>query len=103
MSTAWETSVIEVDLDRLERGVQLVCERVGSGKYRVAGGATTHWVDLGASGAGPKCDCGDYLWRDRVCKHILAAMLREGDTTVISAIGPMVARLRHDVASAQAG
>ena len=83
-----------VDLDRLERGVQLVAERTGVGRYRVIGGASEHWVDLGATGARPRCDCGDYLWRDRDCKHILAAMLREGNAGVISAIGPMVARLR---------
>ena len=103
MSKTWETPSIEVDLDRLERGVQLVCERVERGRYRVAGGASVHWVDLGATGAGPKCDCGDYLWRDRMCKHILAAMLREGDSAVISAIGPMVARLRSDADIARPG
>jgi uncharacterized Zn finger protein len=85
---------IAVDLDRLERGVQLVAARTGSGRYLVTGGASEHWVDLGATGAHPRCDCGDYLWRDRDCKHILAAMLHEGDAAVISAIGPMVARLR---------
>ena len=84
-----------VDLDRLERGVQLVCGRVGEGRYHVAGGASDHWVDLGATGAGPKCDCADYLWRDHVCKHILAAQLREGHSDVIAAIGPMVLRLKQ--------
>jgi hypothetical protein len=89
---------IAVDLDRLERGVQLVAERIGAGRYRVTGGAGEHWVDLGATGARPRCDCGDYLWRDRECKHILAAMLQEGNAGVISAIGPMVARLRSQTA-----
>ena len=32
----------------------------------------------------PRCDCGDHLWRERVCKHILAALLREGDERVLS-------------------
>ena len=89
---------IPVDLDRLERGVQLVAERSGPRRYRVTGGAGEHWVDLGATGARPRCDCGDYLWRDRECKHILAAMLQEGHAGVISAIGPMVARLRSQTA-----
>ena len=83
-----------VDLDRLERGVQLTAERTGPRRFRVTGGSSEHWVDLGATGARPRCDCGDYLWRDRECKHILAAMLHEGNLGVISAIGPMVARLR---------
>lgn len=88
------TGGIHVDLDRLERGVQLVAERTAPRRYRLTGGAGEHWVDLGATGARPRCDCGDYLWRDRECKHILAAMLQEGNAGVISAIGPMVARLR---------
>ena len=85
---------LAVDLDRLERGVQLTAERAGARRFRVSGGRSEHWVDLGATGARPRCDCGDYLWRDRDCKHILAAMLHEGNLGVISAIGPMVARLR---------
>ena len=86
---------VAVDLDRLERGVQLVCEKIGPRRFRVSGGAHEHWVDLGADGARPRCDCGDYTWRDRDCKHILAAMLHEGNSSVIQAIGPMVARLRQ--------
>ena len=89
---------VAVDLDRLESGVQLVAVRTGVGRYRVTGGADVHWVDLGATGAGPRCDCGDHLWRDRDCKHILAALLHEGRFAVISAIGPMVARLRSRTA-----
>lgn len=89
---------MSVDLDRLERGVQLVAERTDLRRYRVTGGAGEHWVDLGATGARPRCDCGDYLWRDRECKHILAAMLQEGNAGVISAIGPMVARLKSQAA-----
>ena len=91
------TGGMPIDLDRLERGVQLTAERRGPHRYRVSGGAGEHWVDLGATGTHPRCDCGDYLWRDRECKHILAAMLQEGNTGVIHAIGPRVARLRSQV------
>ncbi|NUS97564.1 MAG: SWIM zinc finger family protein [Gemmatimonadaceae bacterium] len=95
MIQAMNTPVVAVDLDRLERGVQLVCERVGQRRFRVTGGSHEHWVDLGANGARPRCDCGDYTWRDRDCKHILAAMLHEGNHQVIQAIGPLVARLKQ--------
>ena len=94
METMNPNAGFAVDLDRLERGVQLTAERTGPRRFRVSGGQGEHWVDLGATGARPRCDCGDYLWRDRDCKHILAAMLHEGDAGVILAIGPMVARLR---------
>ena len=83
-----------IDLNRLERGVQLVCERVGSGRYRVTGGRLEHWVDLFTPNH-PRCDCGDHIWRDAYCKHILAAQLHEGKTEVISAIGTLVSRLRE--------
>ena len=95
MSNQMMVAAAMIDLDRLERGVELVCTKVGPGRYHVTGGAHEHWVDLGATGAGPRCDCGDYLWREEVCKHILAAMLQEGNITVISRIGAMVARIKE--------
>jgi len=83
-----------VDLDRLERGVMLHCDRVGHGRYRVSGGsAQDHWVDL-YSTSHPRCDCGDHLWRDEICKHILAALLREGNERVVRALGGMIVRAR---------
>ncbi|HEX5386690.1 MAG TPA: SWIM zinc finger family protein [Gemmatimonadales bacterium] len=82
-----------VDFNRLERGLELHLERVGVGQYRVSGGAQEHWVDL-VSAVHPRCDCGDHLWRDRVCKHILAALLREGDERVLAAVGALVVQLR---------
>lgn len=85
-----------IDFGRLERGVQLACERIGSGRYRVTGGRGQHWVDLHTPNH-PRCDCGDHLWRDAHCKHILAAQLHEGMPEVISAVGTLVGRLRQRV------
>jgi uncharacterized Zn finger protein len=82
-----------VEPGRLERGVTLVAVRVGKGRYHVTGGAEEHWVDLNTRNQ-PRCDCGDHLWRERVCKHILAALLREGDPEIISAVGGLVRDLR---------
>lgn len=84
-----------VDPARLERSLGLRVRRVGRGRYQVTGGAEPHWVDLYTRRM-PRCDCGDHLWRERVCKHILAVMLREGDERVITAIGGLVARLREE-------
>lgn len=82
-----------VDLDRLERSLALVGERVAAGRYRVFGGDHEHWVDL-STRTHPRCDCGDHLWRDRICKHILAALLREGNERVLRALPNVVARAR---------
>ena len=82
-----------VDLDRLERALPLTARRVGEGRYQVAGGETDHWVDL-YSASHPRCDCGDHLWRDQLCKHILAALLREGNDRVVTALGRLYARLK---------
>ena len=83
-----------VDLDRLERSLALRGERVGHGRYHITGGDHDHWVDLYTTSI-PRCDCGDHVWRERVCKHILAALLREGNTKVVDAIGRLFARLKE--------
>jgi hypothetical protein len=83
-----------IDLARLERSLHLRVRPAGRGRYRVSGGADTHWVDLHTARQ-PRCDCGDHLWRDRVCKHILAALLREGDERVVHALASLVGRLRE--------
>jgi hypothetical protein len=82
-----------VDLSRLERSLGLVVEPAGPGRYCVTGGDEPHWVDLHTA-LHPRCDCGDHLWRESICKHILAAMLREGDERVLVAIGQLVRELR---------
>jgi hypothetical protein len=82
-----------VDLDRLERSLGLRGERIADGRYRVTGGAHEHWVDL-YTASHPRCDCGDHLWRERICKHILAALLREGNERVLAALPQLLARVR---------
>lgn len=82
-----------VDLPRLERSLELEVRPTGRGRYHVSGGRESHWVDLYTRHQ-PRCDCGDHLWRERICKHILAALLREGDERVLRAVGALVARLR---------
>ena len=82
-----------VDLDRLERCLTLEGQRVGDGLHHVTGGSHDHWVDLYSSTM-PRCDCGDHLWREKICKHILAALLREGNARVVSALGQLYTRLK---------
>jgi uncharacterized Zn finger protein len=82
-----------VDLSRLERSLGLRVQPTGRGRYRVTGGGEPHWVDLHTANQ-PRCDCGDHLWRENICKHILAAMLREGDERVLGALARLVHRLR---------
>ena len=82
-----------VDLDRLERSLKLEGQRVGHGRYLVVGGDHAHWVDLFTASI-PRCDCGDHIWRERICKHILAALLREGDDTVVRALGSLFERVK---------
>jgi SWIM zinc finger len=82
-----------VDLDRLARSLDLHGERVGPGRYHVTGGNGDHWVDLYTT-SHPRCDCGDHVWRDRICKHILAALLREGNDRVVVALGTLFGQRR---------
>ncbi|CAN5515807.1 hypothetical protein BH24GEM3_BH24GEM3_21230 [soil metagenome] len=82
-----------IDLPRLERSLGLRVNHLGRGRYRVWGGREAHYVDL-YSAQHPRCDCGDHLWRDRICKHILAALLRVGDERVVLALRELVQELR---------
>ena len=82
-----------VDSRRLERSLALKGEKAGRGRYHFSGGDDEHWVDLYTMNH-PRCDCGDHLWRERICKHILAALLREGNERVVRALGAVVERLR---------
>jgi len=82
-----------IDSDRLERSLGLHAERLSPGRFRIEGGEHTHWVDLYTADL-PRCDCADHLWRERICKHILAALLREGDDQVLAALQRLVAELR---------
>ena len=84
-----------VDLERLGRSLLLHGERVGDGRYRVTGGEHDHWVDLYTT-SHPRCDCGDHLWREQICKHILAALLREGHGRVVDALGPLFRRMQPE-------
>jgi hypothetical protein len=68
-------------------------ERVGIRRYRVTGGTQDHWVNLYTS-SHPRCDCGDHLWRERICKHILAALLREGNERVLTALARLLERVQ---------
>ena len=85
-----------IDLERLERSLQLRGERIGRGRYRVVGGNSDHWVDLYTT-SHPRCDCGDHLWRERICKHILAALLREGNERVVAALGHLFVQVRGKI------
>jgi hypothetical protein len=83
----------ELDERRLARSLTLRADRAGEGRYRIAGGEQEHWVDLYSS-AHPRCDCGDHVWRDVVCKHILAALMREGNERVLREVGVLFTRLQ---------
>lgn len=96
MATLWQQNLAGqggIEGARLERSLGLSAERVENGRYLVEGGREPHWVDLHTANH-PRCDCADHLWRDALCKHILAALLHEGNGQVIAEVGGLVARLR---------
>ncbi len=88
-----------VELHRLERSLMLRVTPVGPGRYHVSGGKEAHWVDL-YNAHNPRCDCGDHLWRERICKHILAALLREGNERVVQSLAALIREIRSEARAA---
>lgn len=84
------TAAIAIDPARLERATRLRAIPQGPGRYRIEGGAEPHDVDVRDPRA-PVCHC-----RDRVkgaCKHILAALICEGDPAALAAATALVAEV----------
>lgn len=68
--------------------VLLPVEPLGDARYRVSGGVAPHVVTIGN---GPvSCDCADFRFRRRECKHIRAVVhhLIYAPVAVTAAAGP---------------
>ena len=90
--TGATTDATAIEPGRLRRAVFLDVVRLGPGRrYLVSGGARSHVLELDTDD-GRLCDCEDHLWRNLVCKHILACQLREGDVETIAALRAIVLR-----------
>lgn len=87
-----------VELGRLESALRLRVREIGPHRFEVTGGAEPHFVDLSPGTACP-CDCGDFTWRGGShpgpCKHMLRAMLAEGDDRTLLAVAALVAAMRE--------
>ena len=82
-----------IELGRLERALRLSVQALGHRRYLVTGGEHGHYVDLGSRAPCP-CDCDDRVL-DAPCKHVLRAMLLEGDESVMRAVATLVTAFRE--------
>lgn len=85
-----------IDPDRLTRALSLELERIGPGQYHIHGGREPQHVDLRSPDI-PRCSCGDFAFRDRVCKHLLRAMIEESDPRVLRATGELVSQMHQSL------
>jgi hypothetical protein len=83
-----------IDPARLARALKLSVRRIERGRYELTGGKVVHYVDL-IDPAMDRCDCPDFAWRQVVCQHLLACLLREGDERVLRALARLVLNLRE--------
>lgn len=72
------TGIAGATLQRAQRAMALAVTMAAPGVYQVQGGAEPHWVNL-VDASVPACDCGDYLFRERICKHQMAARFAAGE------------------------
>jgi hypothetical protein len=73
-----------IDLYRLCRAVHLDCERIADHRYRVSGAGHSYEVNLEAD---RECPCPDAV---RPCKHVLRAMMAEGDRDTVQSLRAVV-------------
>jgi hypothetical protein len=78
-----------IDPARLVRALALTVRRTERGRFAVGGGGEVHYVDL-IDPHCDRCDCWDHAWRQTVCQHLLACLLREGDERVVRAVARFV-------------
>lgn len=71
-----------LDPKRVQNALALVAQRMDATSYAVHGPNGSHHVTLRPHFS---CDCADHIWRDSMCKHIIAALLAYGDPTAIKA------------------
>ena len=72
-----------------------------AGRAPAGTGSTAGAARTGSTSTPPACraaTAADHLWREQVCKHILAALLREGDERVLAALRDWSSPLRSRAA-----
>jgi hypothetical protein len=83
------TLPIAIDPERLARAIHLRAVPFNTpGLYAIEGGSRPHAVDI-SNRTLPICNCEDRI--KGFCKHILAALIAEGDPTVTAAARALVA------------
>ena len=85
-----------IDPARFAKALALIARRTDHGRYVVQhhpdeGPLQSYNVDLVSEDV-PRCDCGDHLWRDSLCKHILAALVAEGSPVTAEAMAAHFSR-----------
>lgn len=69
-----------LDLEIVERSLDLVAEKIETHQYHVQGGEEHHYVTLTPYF---ECHCGDFVFRERICKHLVAALIEMGDAEAV--------------------
>lgn len=65
-------------VETVQRAMELTVEMLGRGRFKVSGGYEPHYLDL-YDPEHNRCDCHDHNWRNRMCKHLAAVLIRLGD------------------------
>jgi hypothetical protein len=66
----------ELDPVRVAKAVDLNVVRMDDDHFKVYSSRNEYFVALRPY---YDCGCGDFVWRNEVCKHLIAALLWDGD------------------------
>lgn len=81
VGTLSDEAFATIEPEVVKRAMELNVTRMSKGVFYVWGGYEPHWVNL-LDPQMPRCDCIDHEARNRVCKHLVLALLEVGDFRV---------------------
>lgn len=85
-------SLPALDPGRARRALELDVHYIGQDRYFVDNGEGGYWVNLDPL----DCNCGDAVWNNQICRHLIAALTLAGYGPAVEAVARAYANLESE-------